>query len=212
MTSMTTIRALSSRQSGFSMMEVLVSLMIILLGLMGLAGLMTRMQQAEFESYQRAQALVLLHDMVERINLHRVTALCFQLTDATTGTPYLGMGSSGAPACGASSSENNTQADITLTEWHSLLQGAAETKGGVAAGAMVGARGCMSYDSNSEVLDPLGVKIDGTGIYTVAVSWQGTTDTFAPTVNCANGLYGTPAAADTRRRTVSTTFRLAYLK
>ena len=209
---MTRSRLISSRQAGFSMMEVLVALMIILLGLMGLAGLLTRMQQAEFESYQRAQALVLLHDMVERINLHRVTALCFQFTDPTLGTPYIGTGSSGAPACSASSSNDNTQADITLAEWHSLLQGAAETKGGVGAGAMVGARGCMSYDAASELLDPTSAAIDGTGIYTVSVSWQGTTDTFAPTVNCANGLYGTPATADTRRRTVSTTFRLAHLK
>ncbi|HEU0306553.1 MAG TPA: type IV pilus modification protein PilV [Lysobacter sp.] len=210
---MTRPRILSSRQSGFSMMEVLVSLLIILLGLMGLAGLLTRMQQAEFESYQRAQALVLLHDMVERIGLHRVTDLCFRLTDSSTGTPYLGTGSGGAPACAASTSNDNTQADNTLAEWHSLLQGAAETKGGLGAGAMVGARGCISYDLSSELLAPDGTTVlDGTGIYTVSVSWQGTTDTFAPTVNCANGLYGTPATADTRRRTVSTTFRLAHLK
>jgi type IV pilus assembly protein PilV len=195
------------------MMEVLVSLMIILLGLMGLAGLLTRMQQAEFESYQRAQALVLLHDMVERINLHRVTALCFRFTDATTGTPYLGTGSSGAPDCAASTANDNSRADDTLKEWHDLLQGAAESKGGVGAGAMVGARGCVSYNDASELLAPDGTTVlDGTGIYTVAVSWQGTTDTFAPTVNCANGLYVTPATADTRRRTISTTFRLAHLK
>ena len=206
-------RPRSSKQSGFSMMEVLVSLMIILLGLMGLAGLLTRMQQAEFESYQRAQALVLLHDMVERINLHRVAALCFRLTDAATGEPYLGTGASAPPACAASTANNNTQADEILDQWHQTLQGAAETKGGVGAGAMVGARGCVSYDDTSELLAPDGTTVlDGTGIYTVAVSWQGTTDTFAPTVNCANGLYGTPATADTRRRTVSTTFRMAHLK
>ncbi len=206
-------RFFPSAQSGFSMVEVLVSLMIILLGLMGLAGMLARMQQSEFESYQRAQALVLLHDMVERIQLHRVTAACFQFTNPAVGAPFLGMGSAGAPACAAAGSSNdNTQADLALAEWHALLRGSAETKGGVAAGAMVGARGCASYNAASELGNPPGTPIPGTGIYTVAVAWQGTSDTFAPVVNCANGLYGTPATADTRRRLVFTTFRLAFLR
>jgi type IV pilus assembly protein PilV len=66
----------------------------------------------------------------------------------------------------------------------------------------------VNYAPGTEVLDSTGAAIPGTGIFTVAVSWQGTTDTFAPTVSCGNGLYGT----ETRRRTVSTTFRHAYLK
>ena len=197
-----------ARLRGFSMIEVLVSLMIVVLGLLGLAGLQVRMQQAEFESYQRAQALVLLDDMVERISLHRHTPSCFWLTDSSTGLPYLGSGSSGAPACSASTANNNTQTDLVIAEWHSLLRGASETKGGVAVGAMIGARGCISYDAWSELSDVGGGIISNTGVYTVAVAWQGTTDTFAPTVNCANGQYG----AETRRRVVSTTFRLAALK
>jgi type IV pilus assembly protein PilV len=193
------------------MIEVLVSLLIIVFGLLGLAGLQVRMQQSEFESYQRAQALVLLQDMVERIQVHRVTASCFRFTTNTTnGTPYLGVGSGGAPACAASGIANdNTRADEALDEWDALLQGAAETTGGASVGAMVGARGCVSYDAASELLDPTPAAIPGTGIYTVAISWKGTIDTFAPTVNCGNdnALY----VAETRRRVVSTTFRLARL-
>jgi type IV pilus assembly protein PilV len=208
MTTMTRPQNPIHGQHGFSMLEVLVSLLIIMLGLMGLAGLLTRMQQVEFESYQRSQALVLMHDMVDRIRLHRVTALCFQLSNPASGTPFLGTGSGGAPACAASTADNNTEADAALSEWHNLLLGAAETKSGVQAGAMVGARGCMSYTAGSELLDPVSAPIPGTGLYTVAVAWQGTTDTFAPTVNCGNGLYG----AETRRRAVFTTFRLARLQ
>ncbi|MDP2155736.1 MAG: type IV pilus modification protein PilV, partial [Sulfuricella sp.] len=59
------------RERGFGMIEVLVSLFILLTGLLGLAGLLARSQQAEMESYQRAQALVLLQDMVARINANR---------------------------------------------------------------------------------------------------------------------------------------------
>ena len=195
-------------QTGFSMIEVLVALMIVVLGLMGLAGMQVRMQQAEFESYQRAQALVLMQDMVDRIQLHRVTASCFRFTNATSGSPYLGTSKNHTAACAASTANDNTQAVTSLNGWDSALTGAAETKGGAAVGAMVGARGCVSYDSASELTDSAGAFISGTGLYTVAVAWQGTTDTIAPTVNCANGLYGTNA----RRRVVSTQFRLPYLK
>jgi type IV pilus assembly protein PilV len=195
-------------ESGFSMIEVLVALMIVVLGLMGLAGMQVRMQQAEFESYQRAQALVLMQDMVDRIQIHRVTASCFRFTNPASGSPFLGTGATHAAACSASTGNDNTQAVTSINGWSNALTGATETKGGSAVGAMVGARGCVSYDAASELTDSSGAFISGTGLYTVAVAWQGTTDTIAPTVNCANGLYGSNA----RRRVVSTQFRLPYLR
>src|SRR4051812_34767512 len=65
---------------GFTMIEVLVSLFIVTLGLLGLAALQAKAQQAELESYQRAQALVLVQDMVDRINANRKTAGCYAFT------------------------------------------------------------------------------------------------------------------------------------
>ena len=207
-------RNIISRPSpGFTMIEVLVSLVIIAFGLLGLAGLQTRMQQAEFESYQRAQALVLLYDMVDRINSHRATAPCFAVTtNMLNGTSYYGTDSLAMPTCGYSTSGNNAMADNSMSEWDNLLKGAAELKGGTGVasyvGAMVGARGCVNYDNTTLLPDPTGASLTGTGIYTVAVAWQGNSDTIVPTVNCANTLYG----PETRRRVVSTTFRMAYLK
>jgi type IV pilus assembly protein PilV len=206
---MTNMKMIPSRNSGFTMIEVLVALLIITLGLLGLAGLQARMQQAEFESYQRTQALVLLYDMVDRINVNRVTAPCFVITtNATAGTPYLGAGSGALPACSYGTAADNANALAALAEFDNLLKGAAETRGGADVGAMVDARGCVIYDSTTELLDAGGAVMPGTGIYTVTLAWQGTADTFAPTVNCANTLYG----AETKRRVVSTTFRLAHLK
>ena len=194
--------------SGFSMIEVLVALMIVVLGLLGLAGMQVRMQQAEVESYQRAQAIVLMQDMVDRIQLHRVTASCFRFTNETSGSPFLGTNATHAAACAASTANDNTEAVSSMNGWNSALLGAAETKGGASVGAMVGARGCVSYNAASELTDSTGAFISGTGLYTVAVAWQGTTDTIAPAINCANGLYGTNA----RRRVVSTQFRLPFLR
>jgi type IV pilus assembly protein PilV len=149
--------------------------------------------------------------MVDRIHLNHATATCFRFTtDTTTGTPFLGVGSGGAPACTAGTANDNLMATAAMDEWDDLLQGAAETKGGAQAGAMAGARGCVSYNTSSELLDPTLAPIPGTGRYKVAISWMGTIDTFAPADNCGNdnALYG----AETRRRVVSIEFRLANLK
>jgi type IV pilus assembly protein PilV len=199
------------RNRGFTLIEVLIALVIIVLGLLGLAGMQVRMQQAEFESYQRTQALVLLYDIVDRININRATAPCFAFTTAAGGTPYLGTGSGALAACAFSSAANNANADASLAAWNNLLLGAAETKGGNSVGAMVGARGCVNYDVASELLDGTGTVMPGTGIYTAAGAWQGTNETAVPTVDCANGLYGPVASGDRMRRTVSTTFRIARL-
>jgi type IV pilus assembly protein PilV len=191
------------------MIEALVSLVIIMFGLLGLAGLQTRMQQAEFESYQRSQALILLYDMIDRINTNRATVPCFVVTtDLVAGANYLGAGAAAPTPCGYSTTENNAIADIAIAEWDNLLKGSAETKGVNQVGAMIGARGCISYNSATELPDAAGAPIAGTGIFTVAVAWQGTSETIAPTVACANNLYGT----ELRRRVVSETLRLANLK
>lgn len=208
------------RTTGFTMIEVLVALFVLLIGLLGLAGLQARTQTAEFESYQRVQALVLLEDMLERIETNRATTSCFAFTTNTgAGTPFLGAtgtGHLGTPACGASITEYNTMANTALTEWDNLLQGTSEYKGSGTTnpvGAMIGARGCVSYDATTVLKDSTGADIPGTGIYTIIVVWQGMTDTAVPTVNCANGLYDPPGAttSDLRRRAVSRTFRLGKL-
>lgn len=197
-----------SRQTGVTMLEVMTSLLVTSLGLLGLAGLQVQVQQAEFESYQRGQALILLHDMVDRINNNRATLDCFAVTtNSSNGSPYLGVGAAAAPACGFSTAANNAMADTAMNEWDGLLKGSAEGKGGLSVGAMTGARGCVSYNAATELTSPTGTVLPGTGIFTVAVSWQGTADTVAPSVSCGNTLYG----PETRRRTVATTFRIAAL-
>ena len=187
-------------QSGFSMLEVLTALAITAFGLLGLMGIQAVSHQAEMESYQRTQALILLNDMVERINVNRGSAACYAITSATTGTPYLGATTGGnhygTPDC--SSGYTNTQtkalADSGMAEWDLALQGSSEKSGSTTIGAMIDARGCVSYDST-------------TSTYTIAVAWQGMTDTFTPVVNCGNNLYG----AETKRRVVWTTVKIATL-
>ncbi len=195
------------RQRGFSMIEVLVALIILLVGLLGLAGLMLQSQRSEFESYQRVQALILLRDMVGRINANRNVAACYAFT-VGTGAPYLGTGSTLTPSCTAGTATQNAQAAADMRDWSTLLQGAAESAGGANTGAMVGARGCVSYDGTDLLLANNGTAIPGTGPYTVSVAWQGLGETYANTVQlCGQGLYG----PETRRRVASLTFRIGSI-
>lgn len=206
------------RQSGSSMIEVLVTLIILLIGLLGLAGLMTQSQRSEMESYQRVQALVLLQDMAGRINVNRAAASCYAFTTNTTsGTPYMGATGAGVlssiPSCAVGTPTptvtQSAQAQQDMQDWNSLLTGAAETLAGSGnVGAMVGARGCVDYDATTLLTDTNGVPITGTGIYTISVAWQGLGSTFAPVgLKCAQGLYGNEA----QRRVVSLTFRVGSI-
>jgi type IV pilus assembly protein PilV len=198
-------------QAGFSMIEVLVALIILLVGLLGLAGLMVQSQRSEMESYQRVQALILLEDMQSRINANRNVAACYAFTTGTAGSPFVGVGGAvpAAGACATGTAVQNSQVHADLVAWDALLKGAAEQTGGgtVNVGAMTGARGCVSYDGSTGNLLRAsdGNTIPGTGIYTLAVAWQGLADTSAnTTVLCGTGLYG----AETKRRVASVTFRI----
>ena len=125
--------------AGYSMIEVLVSLVVLLLGLLGLIGLQAKAHNAEIESYQRAQAIVLLQDMFDRMNANRSDAYKLAYSDAAVG---------GGGALGDCSGK--TGAAFDLCEWDNLLKGATEVSasgrcssasGSNCVGAMVGARG-----------------------------------------------------------------------
>ena len=203
-----------SRGLGFTMIEVLVALVIMIVGLLGLAGLQARVQQAELESYQREQALILLNDMVDRINANRKAATCYAITTGS-GTSYYGTGSSALPACtGVANASAQAMATTDITEWDNVLKGAAESSGATKIGAIRDARGCVAS----------GVNADTSITFTVAVAWQGMMPTTTPpapggttastnAINCGTGLYGTDAASGLAlRRVVWTTTRIANLQ
>lgn len=158
-----------SRCSGVTMLEVLVAIFILTVGLLGAAGLQSKMQTAEIEAYQRAQAIVLLQDMVDRVNANRKNADDYVTVVGTPlGTAEMDCSALTAPA------------DKDKCEWNNALFGASETKGTVTLGAMNGARGCIT---NPVTAMPREV--------VVAVAWQGMGPTFAPgATSCGQGAYG----------------------
>lgn len=186
-------------QQGSSLIEVLVTLVILMFGLLGLVGLMIQSQRSQVESYQRVQALVILQDMVNRINTNRKAATCYAIA-AADGTGFLGTAGAGhaaTPTCTTATltAEQQNRAVSDMSDWNSLLLGSAEKSGTSDVGAMLGARGCVTLVS--------------AGVYQVSVVWQGSGRTFAPPsgVTCATGLYGD----ETQRRAVSVPLQIASL-
>ncbi|HXU94489.1 MAG TPA: type IV pilus modification protein PilV, partial [Gallionella sp.] len=141
------------KQSGASMIEVLVTLIILLVGLLGLAGLMMQSQRSEMESYQRVQALVLLQDMVGRINANRTNVASYVITN-------IGDPADGQPAA-ADCAASTTIAGRDLCEWSNALKGASEQQAGLGSvGTLVGGRGCITYDAANNIA-------------VISVAWQG---------------------------------------
>jgi len=184
------------RHRGLLLLEVAISLVIIALGAFSLLGLNMVVQESQQDAYHRAQALILLNDMVERINANRYSAGCFAFTtDTTAGQPYLGVVDAyhATPSCALGA--NPAGATRAMSIWDQLLQGAAEIKSGTSIGAVPSARGCVSLDAT-------------TGTYTIAVSWQGQRDLFTPSVACGKDQYG----SESKRRVVWTTLQIANLQ
>ena len=200
-------------QAGFNMLEILFSLLIVTTGLLGLAGTQVVAQRAELESYQRAQAIVLMTDIVDRINTNRKAAICYSITTTpASGTSFLGTAGTGKYDTGsyacpslATNPAAAARAQLDLQFIDQMLLGASETTGGNKVGSMIGARACIGFDTAAQT-------------YTVAVAWQGATSTFSPASwpatnnpaiarNCALNLYGT----DTQRRVMWTTIMVASL-
>ncbi|MDQ3026262.1 MAG: type IV pilus modification protein PilV [Pseudomonadota bacterium] len=171
-------------QAGTSMIEVLISIVIVVLGLLGLAGLQSRAQLGEAESFQRAQAIVLLQDMVDRINSNRKNALSYE-------TPGVGTG----VAEGNCAALNGAALD--LCEWNNALLGASESAGGLKVGAMIGARGCVQVISNTMPFQ-----------FLVSVVWQGVNQTVIPGTACGAGQYGD----DRTRRALTSTVLIGCLQ
>jgi|SRR5687767_8896549 len=182
-------------QQGTSLVEVLVTMVILAIGLLALAGLQARLHVLQIESYQRAQALILLQDMASRVVNNRYAA------DSYVTAAALGPTDADCPTTTA------TRQEADATEWCNEIVGASETaSGGGAVGAMVGGRGCIEDISG-------GVGEE----FLITVAWQGLAPISAPPasvtcgVNTYNGGVGSQCINDRCRRVVTTVIRIPTL-
>ena len=188
-------------QCGYLMIEVLITMFILAVGLLGVVGLQARAEQAETDSYQRTQALILAQDMADRISANRTVAF------NTSTSPYVvpttaPLGTASTKNCSAPA----TTADIDLCAWSNALIGAAESYGGTCdtsagstrgancAGTLLNARGCITSPA--------------THVYLIQVVWQGMTPGYAPPGSVLCGANDYNATSDDYRRAVTTVVQI----
>jgi type IV pilus assembly protein PilV len=163
------------RQRGTTLLEVLITMIVLAFGLLGIAAFQVKAQAGASESYQRAQAIILLEDIHARIRGNAQHA-----SDYVLGHPL------GSAAAIADCSALAPGAALDLCQWGNALSGAAESKAGASIGAMPGARGCITQlqasDPASGVCQP--------AIYLVSVAWQGAHKIKSSALACGRNLYG----------------------
>jgi len=181
------------KQKGAGLVEIMVSVVVATTSVLGIMELQMVMQSQHTESYQKAQAMMMLDSMVDNLISNRDVAQCYVITVAGSGAPYAGVGNSTTFACtGVGNTSTRAIADRDLAIWDSLLKGNSETLGSSSVGGVIGARGCITYDVTAD-------------LYSLSISWQGLEDTVVNSDLCATGLYG----SDAKRRNVSIDIRLS---
>lgn len=82
----------SSRQTGFSMVEILVTLVVLSLGLLGVLGLQVTGLQRNDGAYLRTQASLYAYDIADRMRANRDNALAGTYNLLMTDTAPTGSG------------------------------------------------------------------------------------------------------------------------
>jgi type IV pilus assembly protein PilV len=181
------------KQTGFTLVEVLIAVVIFGVGLLTVASLQVVARKANYEAVQRTAATHLAQGMLERMRANRRELGLFVYMEAGD----LGGGSREVPAstcqslAGACNAVNMAFAD--LWEWERLLDGTYEMAGGEAVGGLVSPTACIR--------GPVGGV--ATGTYSVAIAWRGATaSNEAPADDCGlgNAAYG---ASDEFRRVIT---------
>jgi type IV pilus assembly protein PilV len=170
-------------ESGFTLIDVLISLFILAFGMLALARVMAQSSLSEVEASQRSQAMTLVQDLSERINLNRKNAAAYVGDYSAT------WGPSGAADCSAMTTVLGTD----RCEWQNLLAGSTTLDGTSAIGAPIAARGC--------VISP------ATNIYVIAVAWQGLVRTTGSDSACGANAFD----REENRRVFSTVVQIATL-
>lgn len=198
-----------TRQKGFSLLEVILTMAILAIGLLGLAGLQARALNAEADSFSRAQAMMFANDMADRMysNLAEVktsTSAATGYNQQSSGSVKVVFGTGYSNDC--ITVANNTQAlqatccagktsvaARDLCEWDLALKGTGEALGTTKVGGLTGARACV-FNTGT------------TGIFQIDVVWQGRDIGVAPADNTCGS-----TAITSRRSGISRVLRVADL-
>lgn len=139
------------RCSGFTLIEILVTLFILAIGLLGLAGLLFEGMRNNQGAYLRTQASILAYDMADRMRANRTEAENGSYGNFSTAT----VNPVQVPACAAQAGGCSASDQVTVDqmEWTRLLRG---TGNGMAM--VPGGVGTIAFNA-------------ATNIYTITIQW-----------------------------------------
>lgn len=184
----------NSAQSGFTLIEVLVSAVILSIGVVGIASVLTMSKVYQDESIQRVRAVELADGIFERIRRNPAgvagydTGLLAPLGNASTGDePSLD--------CNANSCNAAELASYDLWDWEQLMDGASATvtddgETSNTAG-LRNVRACIDFTADADKTN--------TGIVDVVIQWQGIKKT-SDAVVAGGVVCGDGGDEDTTRR------------
>ena len=185
------MRTAQHHHSGFSIIEVMVTIFILTVGLLGLAGLQLRAINSEADAYARGQAVMLMDQMAETIVARKSAAMTGGYEELQGGDPR--------PYGFGDTRDCTGMADGAIRDlcrWSEDLTAGTRTGGGGTIGVLDGPIGCVAWDLPNRT-------------YTVSVTWisrDATPAGIQPTIAC--DVTGIPEA---RRRSVLRGVRLATL-
>ena len=102
------------RETGFTMIEVLVALIVLAIGLLGVAGVQTLAMKQTTNSHVRSQVSILAYDMVERIRANLPGAEGGEYSNITAAPT--------APSCTTCTPAQ--VADLDASQWYASLDDA----------------------------------------------------------------------------------------
>jgi len=181
-------------QSGVGMIEVLVTLLIVSVGFLNMAALQTAAKKSNFDSVQRTTAVMLAHDIVERMRANPVV-----LDNYLTAGNGVGGGTLAVPAqdcTNAAGCTPNQLAAWDLYQWELVIDGVSESRVINATvtqtGGLASPTGCIN-----------GPAIGGPGIYTITIVWRGLTQLTNASADPCGSLSGNYGAGLENRRVLT---------
>lgn len=182
----------SQHNKGFTLIEALVAFIVLSAGLIGTVAMQAVAKRNSFDAAQRAQAMTVANDIVERMRANNEQGAAFLA--GYNGKYGAGQAVVAAPAQGCSAVGSNCSADQIRAadrfEWSQRLLGTDVMRGESAAGGISDAVGC--------------VNINADGAVTVVIAWQGRESIRDAATQTGENDCGT--AGDTRRQLVVSTF------
>lgn len=181
-------------ESGFTLIEALVTAFILAVGIMGIVSLLSMSKVSQHASIQRTRAVVLADDILERI---RRNPEGMSVYDMGLSAPLGGasIGAEPVPNCQSAICTPTELATYDLWAWERLLDGASAvaTNSGDSAVGLRDVNACIDFTADDDK--------QNTGIVDVVLQWQGLKDT-ADAALSTGIVCGNASAEDPARRQV----------